>query len=613
MTINDNIIFMDKLPKIIPPSPQLNPASEGAGHEQALDFVESHRDYLDHYARGRVNFQPAPPELDTFAFDLKENIVYINDRFYRRLGFSDEETLFATCHELEHLTEKAEMLTERGGERKFTSYVKKIEDSRAYGLLDNCVADIRQNRAVVARTPGFADLEISLYREDLFPETDFTGEPRHIQFAQALLREARVPGEICQVDPEVRVKLDQVKSVVKGGLPLLAAMTHPATPMSTRVRLQDKYLWPICQELLEKDKEDKKKNKGEGEGDPNEMFKDAYERAEKKVLSSVPIRDIKKALEEWQATPKENPLDVADREYAEKLGVQTEDIRRYRDIVKSLEKAINTETGETLIDELHQIFRRIISRRIKPAMKPRYPTEEGEDLIHPGELVASFKGGNLEPKVWETMEVREKPGLKFGEVEITLVCDRSASMLGAKAIEQNKAAVLAMEALKRFSDDLENERVNMESPLEVRSEIYAFQATGEDRIPLKQMSKELEEGERVKVAKTLSTTPGLDTTDYATLEAIHAGVGPETREKIKEGILKKIVIVFTDGVSGNAVEVKRNSKLLREKGVIVIGVGITAEGAPAVETYAPEARLAETAEKLPFVLADLLKEHLADI
>ena len=36
-------------------------------------------------------------------------------------------------------------------------------------------------------------------------------------------------------------------------------------------------------------------------------------------------------------------------------------------------------------------------------------------------------------------------------------------------------------------------------------------------------------------------------------------------------------------------------------------------GAQALTTYAPTARLAETADKLPKVLADILQKHLADL
>jgi hypothetical protein len=54
-------------------------------------------------------------------------------------------------------------------------------------------------------------------------------------------------------------------------------------------------------------------------------------------------------------------------------------------------------------------------------------------------------------------------------------------------------------------------------------------------------------------------------------------------------------------------------KSLREDGVVVIGVGITEEGRPVVSTYAPNALVVPDVAKLPFVLGDLLKEHLKDL
>jgi hypothetical protein len=77
--------------------------------------------------------------------------------------------------------------------------------------------------------------------------------------------------------------------------------------------------------------------------------------------------------------------------------------------------------------------------------------EEGDELADPAQLISDVKSGNLSPKVWEDTEIKEKKGDKFGEVEITLVCDRSGSMdEGQKAVEQRKSAVLIMEVLKEF-------------------------------------------------------------------------------------------------------------------------------------------------------------------
>lgn len=624
-----------------------------SAHQEAMEFVGKHRDFLEHYARGQIKIEPSPAGLDTFAFNLATNTIYVNSKFYKTAGFSfsDAKTLFATCHEVEHFSEKKQLLSEDGGAKKFESYLKKLEESKAYGVMDNCLADIRENKTVIKKTNvENSDVERSMYREDMFKETDFTSQPKHIQLPQAIMRESRVPDEMCQVVPEVRKKLDELRTIKSpNGESLIDVMTNPEVPMSVRLKLQDHYVWPMVQELLEKDlEEEKKKEKdgdgGEGEGgeskdkgeakdggeekkegqgkkgngdkaekpDPNQIFKDAYEQAEKKLPNAVPMEAIKKAFKEWQESMGENPLDRADDEYAKKLGVEKADLQKYRDIVKSFEKIVNPETGENIIQDLRNLIERILARRLKPAQAPRYPIEEGEDLVDPAQLIADVKAGNLEPKVWETTEVKEKKGDRFGEVEITLVCDRSSSMVGAKLREQQKAAVLMMEVLKEFAEQCDEEKINLEKLLEIKSEVYSFQQDSSDSVPLKKMSKELGEKERVDVAGTLSSAPG-GTTDFVPLETINRNLDDDTKKKILEGELKKIVIVFTDGESNDPDRTKKILKTLRADGVVAVGIGITKDGEAAIETYAPEARVAEKAENLAAILADLLKEQLADL
>ena len=629
---------------------------EKSEHAEAVAFVEKHRDFFEHYAKGKVNIKPAPENLNTFAFNLENNDIYINSMFYKKRGLSDEKTVFATLHEIEHFAEKKQLLletqkkgkggriVEESGEKKFAQYLKRIKESRAFGLMDNCVADIRENKTVVSKTnKGMRELEQQVYKEDLFAETDFTKQPRHIQFCQTILREARVPEEKCTVAPEVRTALDELVST-KG---LLDIMTNPATPMSMRLRLQERYIWPKVEALLEKDKEDKKKQKeqekkdkqksegekgkpenaeskpGDGgeesdeteETDPNKIFAKEYEEAEKKFPEAVPVEEIEKALKEWQEAQKgkKDGGEKADQEYADKLGVEKKDLQEYRKIVESLEKVTNPETDVSLMEELKNLFSRIISKRTKLQQAPKYPVEEGDELSDPAQLVADVKSGNLQPKVWENTEIREKKGDRFGEVEITLVCDRSGSMdEGQKAVEQRKSAVLVMEVLKEFADMCEEEKMNIDKPLEVQSEVYTFASESADKIPLKKMSKELGEAERINVLKKLHDLPG-STTDFNCLEAIAENMDDETKKKIKEGELKKIVIVFTDGGSDSPRKVQSALKVMIESGVIVIGVGITEAGRPVVSTYAPNALVVEDVTKLPLVLGDLLKEHLKDL
>lgn len=639
--------------------------SDKKSHAEAVDFVNRHRDFFEHYARGKVSFKPAPPGLETFAFDLNSNDIYINSVFYKKRGFSDEKTSFATCHEVEHFDEKKQLLGERGGARTFAAYVDRIKNDKAFGLLDNCVADIRQNRAVVAKTnAAFRDLEQDLYRNDLFKDTDFTSAPKHLQFSQALLREARVPGETCTVAPDVRAKLNEIYAQKgKDGTALLDAMTHPDTPMSTRLKLQDKYLWPIVEELRKEDVEDKKqKQQGQGsengqpqsgqggqpqessgergkkekqgwfrrknkdepqaqapqkaletpqqpqqpqETDPNKIFSEDYKRAGEKVMNAVPIEKQEEALKAWKEGT--DLLEQADQSHADKIGVRKEDLLKYRNIAESLNQIINPVTNERVVEELRILIERIIARRLKPVLAPRYPMEEGEDLVDPAGLVADVKAGNLDPKVWETTEIQDRPGKRRGRVEWTIVGDPSTSMQGEKQQEQLKKIVLTMEAFKELNERADDERFRMDTPLEVHTEVYSFTTK-----PLKPMGKELLEKQRIDVAKAFSTVQG-STPDFLPLEAVLAGITLEQEQQMRDGELKKIVEVGTDGGSDDPARVQSVLKALRKKGVIVIGIGITESGRPALNTYAPNAVLASRAEDLPRVLSDILREHLGDV
>jgi len=619
-------------------------STERSEHAEAVALVEKHRDFFEHYAKGKIKIEPAPEGLKTFAFNLETNTIYVNSMFYKKQGFSEEKTVFAILHEIEHFMEKVQILaepqkrnkksrtTDESGERKFGNYLKRIKGSKAFSLMDNCVADIRENKTVVERTnTGMGQLERKIYREDLFPDTDFTGQPRHIQFCNAVLREARLPDEKCEVASEVRQALDEVAKT-KG---LMDIMTNPETPMSLRLKLQDRYIWPKVEALMEKDIEDKKQSgqeksgpkqksgeprgsegpeQADAETDPNKIFEEEYKKAGEKFPEAVPIEEVEKAFQEWKDGQKgKDSVDRADEEYARKIGVEKKDLQDYRKVVESLQNIVDPETDVGLIEELKNLFSRIISKRIKPRLAPKYQVEEGNELADPAQLVADVKAGNLQPKVWEDTEILEKKGDQFGEVEITMVCDRSRSMAeGQKAAEQRRSAVLVMEVLKEFADMCDEERMNIDKPLEVKSEIYTFASSEEDKIPLKKMSKELGEAERINVLKKLGDLPG-STTDFNCLEAVAGSLDDETKQKIKEGKLKKIVIVLTDGGSDDSARVQSILKSLREDGVVPIGVGITEAGKPVLSTYAPKALVVEDVTRLPSVLGDLLKEHLKDL
>lgn len=634
---------------------------ETSKNVDSFGFIEKQRDFFEHYTKDKIEIV----EGDNNSFNFITKKITIDPKRYEDLDFSEEMTTHSVLHEIEHLLEDVQLIKENGGEKVFDKLLKKLEQSKAYGLMNNSLADVRENKAVISKTnKGMIELEKKKIKEKLFSETDFTQMPKHIQFCYSLFRENRVDNEKCNVSPEVRMALDEV---VKNKS-LMNVMTHPETPMSMRIKLQDKYIWPKVEALLERDmedeknkedntqdgdsqenqdgnesgdtndkksedndkKSDKKENQDQDsnsdqkgkteksdtqEGDPNKMFSDEYEKAEKRFPNAIPTEEVKKALKEWKEENKKNDPDKTDQEYADKLGVNKEDLQQYRKVAEELEKIVNPETNVGIMEELKNLFSRIIAKRMKEQLSPKYPVEEGDELADPAQLVADVKSGNLQPKVWEDTEIKERKGDRFGEIEITLVCDRSSSMTdgdGQKAVEQRKSAVLMMEALKDFAEICDEEKVNVDKPLEIKSEIYSFASSSEDKIPLKKIGKELGEAERINVLKKLQHLPG-STTDFNCLEAIIEGLDDEIKKKITAGELKKIVFVFTDGGSDDVGRVQTALKKLRKDGVVVIGVGLTSAGAPAKDTYAPNAEIVENITNLPVVLSGLLKEHLKDI
>lgn len=632
---------------------------------KASGFFEGHREVFELYAKGKIKIEPAPPGLDTFAFDLEKGIIYVNDKFYQsKFGEgkeANEKTAFAVRHEIEHLLEKVQILKEPGGWQIFQDYLQDIKRDRAYGILDNCIADIRENRAVVSKTnKGVKDTETRLYREDLFPpdsktgELDFTKQPRHLQLPQAILREERT-GDNCIVEDDVRKKIDQLRKfkTKNGTIDLIKTITDPNVPMSKRLEVQNRIIRPMMEELRKKDAEDKKKQNQssksgngeksesdgqEGEQKPNgtnseeigdegydAIFKEEYNEAEKKTMNAVPIKEQEKALEKWLENPdnRKTAEEKALEKQAEHIGVKVEDLRNYKNIVRNLDSIINPETNESVVKDLSNLIKRIISRRVKPSFKPKYPVEEGDELIEPAELLASVRVGNLHPKVWQDTEVKEKKGDLFGKVKLTFVLDRSGSMVnppGDKRVELQKAMVLAMESQKELQDLAEEEKANLVKTLEIFWEIWTFQNTQGDFRAFKKMSDTFSKKDRVETCAILNSAPGDSTPDFNCLEAILKEIknDPERLQELQQRETKEIIVVMTDGRSDSPQRVQKVIEELRGLGVIVVAIGITREGASVETTYANDGKqdftkVATGAEDLPVVLGEVLANNLKDL
>lgn len=632
----------------------------GKKNEIESDIVEQffakHREFFEWYAKdSSIKVKSAEgvmtPDgpLNTCAIDLKNGVMYLHQRFIaERYGGSDAKMFFGALHELEHFRELRDLLREKDGAEIWKNHNAKIESKRRYQILDNSFDDVKMNRFVVSRAPVLAETRKKLYTDDLFAERDLTSLPKHLQFAHILNCENQETGEEWIVASEVREAMQEVrgKRGKLSGIPLVEYATHPETPMSMRLKLQEAVIEPIYERLFQEDAEKKKaekkgeqkksgkdkeseiqKQKGEGirkpqaEKDepqnPEDYFSDIYDEILEKYKHATPKEEIEKEIKkEIERQEKERGAGAGQKAfevYARSQGVTSEDLREYNRFRERAEEMKNPETNERIIDELREIFERIIVRRVKPVGIPKYPLSEGDLLLYPAEVVVRTRAGEEEPDVWEDVEIKEKPEKFVGDFDVIQVDDGSASMEGAKADAQRICSAFVNEALAEFSENLKEMRSRLKYDLHVRTENWIF---GDGAECIKPLSEELSEKERVKIYKKLGKPNGGSTRDFLALEKILENLTDEEREKLASGKLKKIVIVMTDGESngderGNAVgRVQENLKKLREAGIVVIGIGILQEGKSALTTYAPEARLCERIEDLAKIITDLLKEHL---
>jgi len=640
---------------------------------RAVDFVEKNRDFFEHYADGEVKIKLAPKgSVSSFWYDYEDDSIYVSpgDRSSGEEGFSDDELAFLTCHEIEHFREKKKMFLEKDGKKMFER-MQKANGSKAWHYMTNALSDIHENKTIAFRTnSGMLDVEKKLF-DKTFADRDLSKAPMHLQLSFALLLEKRIPGEECKVSPEVREKINKLHSIKSNdeSMDIIDVMTDPHTSLSDRIKLQDAYVFPEMQDLMDKDIERKKmkkeddKNVGEGgkrKGDPNDMFKGDYDAAEEMFPEGSESGDeYQKAFEKWKENEEKAQKEKSEKEkeaqrkndarLMEKFKFTEERLEELRKFVKeSIEETRDKRTGVTAADEMKDLFLQMMEEKKRAPQKMKmikvtksdrgevtvpewvedHYEEEGDFLEDPALLVAGIRSGDSAPKAWEdsrmesvshevfgehTEEVMvpdDDPGndTKFSELEITVVYDLSGSMCsGGKYQEQSKANAILTQAFRELSD-MTNEETEANSPLVIKTELRAFGAG--NRI-LKKMSSAMTEDDQLRSVAILSQKPRGGNDEHEMFQDIEENMSPETIKKIKNGDLRKIVVVLTDG-TGEVAAIRRAVENLRGKGVIFVGVGITESGKDALKTYAPDGKLAKQAKDIPVTMRNLFKQYIVE-
>lgn len=540
-----------------------------------------------------------------WAIKMQTGEATYDPKFFSDKGYSSAESMWATCHEVEHF---------RDWRRDPEIYAKlfgRMKTRRRIHLLYNCLDDIMVNRNVDKRFPSHQETKKYLYQEKLFPGTDYLDKPKHLQFAYAALREKMLPEELMALDPEVRKEIENLKNIDGKGTDLIDIVSNPEAKPKDRFSLIEEYIEPIYEKFFQEDvakrrAQEEEKEKGEGEegeegeesGEPTDAeakageegkkgkpkkttpaedyFADDYDDFEDKSPEAMPDKDIKDELDKFIKQKKEDeksPEEIAKEQFKKQHGVTYEDMQRYRQ---------NYEKIRDYIEPLREIFARIISTRkeIKRRLKER--TDQGV-IMDPSLISQAYidaQSGVMDSRTQLKVKKIEYDEHKPNDFEFSLVCDLSGSMSenspGGKSYEQRLCAILIMEALDEFEEKLKSEREDKTLDLHVLTEVRGF---GEGDEELKPLSDTIGYKARVEMNKRLGNCDGGSTKDYKSLAKIGESVSDEIKLKIEKNDLKKVVLLITDGGSDDVDRAKAEKNALSGDGVIIKAIQIGQVGA----------------------------------
>src|SRR3989344_1514322 len=619
-----------------------------------------------------------------WAIDPETGEATYDPKFFEDKGHTRSQALFASFHEIRaHLVETAQLLSTPEGDKANKRLKQRSEKKKRIHLWENIRQDIKGNRSILKIAPSLATQTQTLYKEKLFPVTDMTKQYKHLQFMDAIIRRAMVPGEEVKISPEIEEEIKKLRNIK--GKDVIELATDPDQDPYLALRLSEKYIEPIIDKLWQKDKEDyekkkkeeeKKKdknNQGQGEGEPqqgegqsqpsSDPFEEEYAKREEAHPDTKEDKGKDKKDKEKQSNQskkqkggsdqnqggKQPPADSFEDEDEKKdnRGIQgkEKDLDQIiRETIKNADparrenRAYEEEHGitkeeaaeyyseyqkiEPYIEPLRKVFRRIIQERTIPKRRLGSLKEEGV-MVDPGLVTQTYletRHGAINPKTMKDFEGYTMPDNIPASFSIHLVADQSGSMRDYdKHIFQRRTAILMMEALKEFSDFSDSVSQELIENLDIRTELRSFGApTNTQTKVYKPLSKELTEVQRIEYFRGLLNISG-GTNDYDALEEIETEMDKRMMqdkkyaEELKSGRKREIVIIMSDGESNDASIVAERLQSLRGKGVKVVGVGVSQEGAAVVRTYAPDGKVAYKVSDLPQTVENLLEEFLSDL
>lgn len=585
-------------------------------NEAHNDFMAVHQRTIEAYAgREAIHFTVKP---GGWYIDLETGRTNVDPKFFLDKGYGESEALFATFHEMEHFRDAAS---------DPEAYRKIFKDIDSLGKVHpaypkkmkqfvNCLDDIMVNRVVMGRWASGDVSKDALYPK-LFPNNDFTDQPKHKQMMYTLLREAMLSGEPCVVAADVREIIDKynertMKTAGRKTIDILTAFSPRKQRAAMEAKDRNEHIMVVLEPMFRKlfledvkkfrESQEKEKENGEGDGTPD-PFEDCP--LDEGIGDPVSPEDILDQIDKHVAHKKTQ----SDKEFKELMGVEKKDFDAYTRDFKEI---------EPYLEQMSQLFDRLIQERITYRQRLSKPGKEGPAL-NPGTLAvgaAAIKAGNLEPEIFVDYEPEKVVEKHPNKIELSLRADGTGSVDQdtSKIIAQRRTVVLFLEAIQMFREKVAEANFHGAGiDLQLFTDIHQFSDTDEEIIS---PTNKIDHVTRVKVHKTL--TSGLlkgGNNEVPMFNNLLADLTPEKIAGMRTRDLKKIVIIMTDGgteVNAKSYIAQMREKAGAEKNFAVGAIGYGSDGAAVESVYHPVGvycpQVAQLADAFEKMLAAMLDE-----
>jgi hypothetical protein len=241
------------------------------------------------------------------------------------------------------------------------------------------------------------------------------------------------------------------------------------------------------------------------------------------------------------------------------------------------ETAIDGRAG-TIEQEWDKLFQLIYKRREIPVEAYRGPVaqSEGSYLDDDVDAAIDLLAHEQDPMGWKLETEKRHEQIEITEFDDDAILDLTASMGGSPLEEQKKMLLSGLYNLMMINDrlGLDSHKNKMDLPVTLRSHVISFQ--GDTKVTVqKQLTDPIDKKALVGLYRQLDKTEGGGGNLLGSLQAYEAALEADqkTQQKLHRRKMIKVLTIVSDGGVPDQSQAMAIIARLRQKGVIVQGIG----------------------------------------